>query len=111
MLNQILGQSVSAAPVVGMGVTKLGYTDRTPYTIIEIISEKEIVVQEDNAVRTDANGMSECQRYTFSPNPNGHKVVLTLRRSGRWIEKGIPDKKGATQYMIGERMKYYDYSF
>jgi len=110
MLNQLMAGS-SVKPEVGMGVTRLSYTDRSPYTIITVISEKEIIIQEDDARRIDQNGMSESQQYEFTPNPEGYTLTLTLRRSGRWIEKGCSDTKGATAYLVGQRMKYHDYSF
>lgn len=109
MLNRFLAAALK--PEVGMGVTRLGWTDRDPYTVVEILNDKEIVVQADKATRTDTNGMSEVQKYTFSPDPNGRKVTLTLRKDGRWIAKGEKSGRHATGWRIGERMKYYDHSF
>jgi hypothetical protein len=109
-------------PVIGMGVTMLGWTDRAPGTIVEIFKKGSflyIAVQADTYKRTDKNGMSECQQYEYTPNPNGYidhyrrsainanaPWVGTYQKeeSGRWL-------KGHGQLRIGEREKYHDFSF
>jgi hypothetical protein len=97
-------------PAVGMGATELCYTDRHAYTIVEVVSPKEIVVQQDTAIRTDKNGMSESQDYRFEANPNAKRVTVTLRKNGRWVVKGESAKNG-TCYAVGGRSEYHDYSF
>lgn len=99
----------SAEPTVGMGVTKLGWTDRYPYTIVEVINTRRIVVQEDNATRVDQNGMSDYQKWEFSPNPDSARIELAIGRDGQWREKG--SRKGDPVYKIGHRDRYYDFSF
>ena len=72
------------APQVGMGATLLCYTDRHACTVTKVfeVSKKLYVeVQQDFAVRIDGNGMSECQKYDFKPNPNGSTYTY------RWCEK------------------------
>lgn len=110
LINHAMGQSQDAVPEVGMGATELCYTDRWPFTIIEVINEKTIMVQVDHAQRTDSNGMSECQEYEFTPNTSSEKVVITRRKSGAWIRRGEP-MKGGTRFLIGHRSKYHDFSF
>lgn len=107
MLNQFLEATLT--PEVGMGVTRLGYTDRSPFTVLKVISERMIVVQEDKAIRMDTNGMSECQEYRYERDPNGTIYTLTKRKNGRWAIKGTNGK--GTGWQIGERLAYYDYSF
>lgn len=85
----------------------MGWTDRHPYTVVEVISPKKIVVQEDTATRTDSNGMSDSQSYTYAANPDGKKCILTLRKSGKWMRVG---SEGSV-FIIGRRMAYHDYSF
>jgi hypothetical protein len=109
-------------PVIGMGVTMFGWTDRNPATIIEIFEKGTylyIQVQADKYTRTDSNGMSECQDYEFTPNPNGRtryyrrklddsnaSWVGTYQKieNGRWL-------KGDDSIRIGERDRYHDFSF
>lgn len=100
--NAVKGQPT---PVVGMGVTLLSWTDRYPGTIVEVSkSGKSITIQEDFADRIDSNGMSECQDYTYRPNPDAPKVVYRLNKRGQWAHKG-------QKLRIGERERYYDFSF
>ncbi|MCK9567518.1 hypothetical protein M0R72_01050 [Candidatus Pacearchaeota archaeon] len=98
-------------PVVGMGVTGLGYTDRYPYTVIEVIDDKTLRIQEDKATRTDTNGMSESQSYDYEADPKGKILTIVLRKNGQWhvkIPKVVPE---ATRFQVGVRRKYHDYSF
>lgn len=106
-------------PVVGMGATVLHYTDRSPATIIEVTKIGKylaIVVQGDNAKRIDTNGMSECQTYEYTPNPEGGKTTYRFKNEAweaiyfntdtkRW------KKSGGSGLRIGEREKYHDFSF
>jgi hypothetical protein len=96
-------------PEVGMGATVCSYTDRKAYTVVEVWHAL-VVVQEDRAIRTDTNGMSECQSYRYEANPEGVKLTFTLRRDGRWVLKGESLKGGAV-LNLGDRNAYHDYSF
>lgn len=60
--NHILSRATigQPEPTVGMGATLLGWTDRHACTIVEVSMERDrivVTVQEDNAKRTDSNGM------------------------------------------------------
>lgn len=93
-------------PIVGMGATMCLYTDRVPYTVIKVVSDRKIIVQADNAKRLDNNGMSESQDYEYTSNPEGEVKVLTFRKDKCWRVMGD------TQYFhIGSRIKYHDYGF
>lgn len=99
--------TTSNLPELGMGATIQVGSDSYPGTIIQITRNgKRIVVQEDLATRTDSNGMSECQEYTYQPNPNGAIHIATLRKDGRYRITGCK-----TPISIGFRRKYYDFSF
>jgi len=105
-------------PVVGMGATLLSWTDRNPATIVEVNTKKRyIVVQEDHAVRVDSNGMSEAQEYHFTPNPDANRRIYRKVKSGEWVEHQINPETGrlvqsrSAGLRIGERDKFYDYSF
>lgn len=111
LINQLSGNSTSPVPVVGVGATLLHWSDRTAGTVVEVSPNgKRIVVQEDVATRTDKNGMSESQNYTYAPSPNGRKFVYTLRKNGAWVAEGQPLRNGE-RVGIGYRSQYYDYSF
>ena len=90
-------------PEVGMGATRLYYTDRRPYTIVRVISPVTIEVQEDRATRADTNGMSECQSYTFEPDPDAPVIRVRLTKRG-WSHRGAV-------FLLGRRECYHDHSF
>lgn len=117
MINYLMSGTVGAPkPEVGMGATKLGWTDRNPATIIEVLKGgKVIVVQADDAKRVDNNGMSESQEYEFTPNPNASREYYKLDKNGAYRSAYMNENGrlvfGSGQLRIGERDKYYDYSF
>ncbi|MGA0178868.1 MAG: hypothetical protein ACO3IC_07970 [Burkholderiaceae bacterium] len=105
-------------PTVGMGATLLSWTDRNPATIVQVnMAKRYIVVQEDDAMRVDSNGMSEAQEYVFTPNPNNRLRIYRKVKSGEWVEHYVnPETNRLVQtrgcgLRIGERDKYYDFSF
>jgi len=99
--------TTSDIPMIGMGATIHIGSDSHPATVIQVTNNgKRVVVQEDNATRTDSNGMSESQSYTYEPDPNGAIYIATLRKDGRYRVTG-----GKMPISIGFRRKYYDYSF
>ena len=109
LTNLLMSRSRQSNPEVGMGATEIMWTDRRAYTIVEVRNPKTIVVQEDNAKRTDNNGMSESQRYEFTPNLEGEKIVVTLRKNGKWIRRG--ESQNGRSFVVGYRTAYHDYSF
>lgn len=123
VMNNIMSRAVigQPAPYVGMGATLLGWTDRYPATIVQICTNKageivEIQVQEDDAKRIDQNGMSEDQDYEYTPNTSGTCYRFKKDRKGMWREIRMGDKgrmvfTGGRGLRIGEREKYYDFTF
>lgn len=100
------------APAPGVGATIVMYSDRHAATIVEVsASGKTVTVQQDTATRTDTNGMSDCQTYTFAPNPAAPLQVFTLRSTGRYVPKGVPTKSAGMSLAIGTRQEHYDFSF
>lgn len=110
MMNRIIENNYSSSkPVVGMGATYLGHSDRHPYTVISVSkSGKTITVQADNAKRIDNNGMSESQTYEYTPNPEGAIRTCRLSKDGNWRMSGGDYRP---VIMLGRREEYYDYSY
>ncbi len=106
LFNRLDENRKPPTPEVGMGATVLMYSDRHAATVVEILSPKRILIQEDIALRLDKNGMSESQEYAYGRNTSAVKREFSLRKDGRWKEA-----KGSTVLMLGERDHYYDYSF
>lgn len=98
---------MATTPEVGMGATVNHWSDRTACTIVEVSGNlKRITLRADKTTRTDNNGMSEMQTYSYAPNPEGGLYYATLRKDGRYRLTG--SKESVT---IGVRNQYYDFSF
>ena len=90
---------------VGDGVTICYYTDREAGTIIKR-TKNTITYQQDKAIRTDNNGMSDCQEYRYERDPNGKIEVY------HWSHKyGCFRNSKNHLYVINGRHEYFDYSF
>ena len=98
-------------PEVGMGGTIQIGSDCYPVTIVDVFpNRKTIIIQNDKSVRTDNNGMSESQEYTYLRNTMAAKEKFTYRKNGYWIRKGSSMSQGSPLF-IGHRRRYYDFSF
>jgi hypothetical protein len=114
LVNTVMGNSATE-PEVGMGATIISWSDRHAATIIKVAYNRRgyvtsIVVQEDDAKRTDSNGMSDAQSYEYTPNTNNSTTTFTLRQNGRWVRQG-ESMKGGQRCAIGYRDTHHDYSF
>jgi len=98
-------------PEVGMGVSQFMFSDVNPYTIVEVMSPRRIVVQADDYTRintTEENFFSEKQEYEYTPNPKGVMRILTLRKNGHWHQEGQDMK--SDRWWLNLRMRHYDFS-
>jgi hypothetical protein len=104
---------------VGDGATAIGWTDTYAGTIIEA-GPRRVVWQEDKATLLNRDELTVTpggfaahwegvQRYSYERNPNGRRTVYTLRKNGRWIEKGAPLRSSAR--IVPGRCKHHDYNF
>ena len=117
MTNYLLsGTKGQPTPVVGMGATKLCWTDRHPATIVEVLKGGKLIgIQKDNCKRIDSNGMSECQEYEFTPNTSGSIEYYKLDKKGAY--RGVTKNENGrfiftgNQLRIGDRDRYHDFSF
>ena len=107
-VNLMAAQSLQIAPEAGMGCTILMWSDRHAATIIEVRGRK-IAVQRDKAARSDDDGISECQSYTYKPDIDASVVLFSLRRNHQWVREG--DSMRGQTLLVGHRKEYHDYSF
>lgn len=103
-------------PEVGMGATLLHWTDRTAATVTAW-DGTVVTVQEDNVQRVDTNGMSETQRYEYTPNPDGRLRFFKRNSRGQW-KRCDRSESGRWKFLgngegllLGRREHYYDFSF
>ena len=102
-LNNWMMAQYGVDPEIGMGATILGWTDRYPATIVKV-TPTQIHVQRDLYRRIDKNGMSEIQQYEYEEDRQAPVEIF------RKTKRGLRDKAG--HYLsVGERERYYDYSF
>jgi YD repeat-containing protein len=106
--NLMADEAIDAAkPEIGTGATIVSWTDRHAGTVIEVSATgHKIVVQEDTAIRTDSNGMSDAQAYRFERDTAGRLIEATRRKDGSYRVKG-----GTQRVLIGTRSRYHDFGF
>lgn len=78
-------------PVVGMPCCEVMYTDRYPYTVTEVISEKKILVKPNEYKTLDYYG-EEYEIGAVAKDTPGE--VFTKRRNGRWVRHGSDSHNG-----------------
>lgn len=116
-LNNHIASRIINQPEIGMGATLLGWSDRKAATVIELFKKGKynyVVVQQDNATRTDKNGMSDSQHYDYTPNLEGSKTTFRILENGFqkvYVNHNNRFVNTSGGVMFGERDEYYDYSF
>ncbi|MDX1492956.1 MAG: hypothetical protein R3253_02700 [Longimicrobiales bacterium] len=109
-LRPMLSWVRAVTPSVGDGATLVVGSDRYPYTVVEVKTQKRIVVQEDDAEWVGPRRMpTESQTYQYTPNPENPKVEISLRKGGSWCRVG--QRGSGSYFMVGSRRKYLDPSF
>lgn len=92
---------------VGDGLSLCPWTDWNAYTVIARKDTPKgftLTIQQDDAIRTDNNGMSDSQTYRFEKNPHGRIETVKWSTKKNWFTCG--------RYIVAlGRHCYYDYSF
>ncbi len=110
IINRVMENDAPQEPFVGMGATELCWSDRHACTVVQVLSSTRVVVTRDKATRTDANGMSDQQSYTFESNLDPARgITIRKAKDGRWYSSG--GMKRGTCYALGYRSEHYDFSF
>ena len=102
-----LFNEVDPVLAVGMGATMNLFSDRRAMTIIEVVSPRKIVVQENNTRCLDYYAGN----YEVLEELVGGTYTFTLRKNGTWVEEGQPKKYGSVTLTVGFRHHYIDPSF
>lgn len=112
-------------PVVGMGATLLGWTDRHPATLVEVtefagskVWKWEVAVTEDDFKVTAGSQHDGSAAYDFTPATDGYREIFRFnRKTGEWVhgynnrDTGRFCASRGKGLRIGERDKYHDPSF
>ena len=80
--NRLMEGAQEIVPEIGMGATELMWSDRYPYTVVEIVSKNRIKVQED-IYTMQSNG-----DYEFKSNLDGVIKTLIKTSHGWKVLKG-----------------------
>lgn len=92
---------------VGDGISLSPYSDWDAFTVIarrETPKGFVLTIQEDKAIRTDCNGMSDAQTYRYERNPEG------ITREVKWNTKKNWFTADGYRVRLG-RHSFYDYTF
>ncbi len=112
-------EMLSLKPVVGMGSTEIGWTDREPFHIVKVCTATKIVVRAAKAERDTTwkpeiipgGFVGHCvnnseQRWFITPGePGAREVELRRHKDGRWYSKN------GVRFGVGYAAKHYDYNF
>lgn len=118
-VNKLMSSSKIQEVKVGDGATLLLYSDRNPCTVTKVDEKKNytlVEVQEDSYKRTDSNGMSDSQEYTYSQNPNGRTYLFQIKNNVAQEVVLNPETKrlnkaNSAKIYFGKREKYHDFTF
>lgn len=103
--NWLMAGAKQPVPKVGDGATICMWTDRHAATIVKV-TPTQVHVQEDIATRTDSNGMSDCQEYSYQRNPGAEVRIFRLNKYGQYRQPS----RGCS-LAIGVRRSYHDFGF
>ena len=111
---------------VGTGVTHIGYTDRTPYEVIRVVSDKTLEIRTMKAELDPAfkpnvipggfagHVTNVCdQKWIITPDPDGRVIRIRHTKRMQLIDGNITKvwtHKGS-KFLVGRAVKYYDYNF
>lgn len=105
LVNYVYSRAQTPEPAVGIGATILMWTDRRAATIVKV-TRTQVHVQEDVSTRTDGNGMSESQAYSYAPDPDAPVRIFRRTKNGAYR---APHRGNGL--LIGTRETYHDFSF
>lgn len=96
-------------PEIGMGATLCVGSDRYPYTIVDIVTNKRtglatiLTMRADNFRLIGGSILSEHQEYEYTSDPAGVAIIVRKRSDGSWKVN-----RGETPVVIGVKNYYRD---
>ena len=109
-----MNNTTPTIPVIGMGATYCIGSDRYAGTIVYVsASGRSVFFQKDHAINIappEERCLGGSQEYRYEPNIHADVEVYTLRKNGRWIQKGC-GLVGYGHLSLGKRNHYMDPSF
>ena len=122
LMNRLQENKQAVEPEKGVGVTFYSWSDRHAGTIQRVWTEGRnsfIAVTEDEAKRTDKNGMSESQDYEYTERPDGYEYIYRRVTDSDEPWRSVRKVAGGRRWKlydhraisIGWRDAYHDFSF
>jgi hypothetical protein len=96
-------------PEVGMGATRVYWSDQRPYTIVQVYSNRCIDVRQCSAIGVN-DGQDYGQNWDITEVESNPLITVSLRKNGRWHQVGETMSSGS-YFIVGERRMYHDWSF
>ena len=96
-------------PTIGMGASMILFSDTYAMTIVEVINKRTIKVAYNKTKCLDYLG-DEYEILDELDTRMGTEI-FSHRKSGRWVEKGQPDKWTSVHLAVGVRHHSIDPNF
>jgi hypothetical protein len=114
---RFVGGTLELVPVVGMGATLLGWTDRHPYEVVRVVSPDCVIVRAmaaEGGLKKDhkfspggfcghVHDQETAQEWKITSKPDGRELRIRRTKSG-W-------RNGSEKFMMGRAVKFHDYNF
>ena len=96
-------------PEIGMGVTECVGSDCYPYTVVEIITPKKIMIAADKYIIASGSAHDGSAEWRYERDTKSTPTEVKLSKDGRWYTKG--GKLSGRRFYVGDRRYYYDPHF
>jgi hypothetical protein len=95
-------------PKVGDGATTCVFSDCNPATVTWVSpTGKTVKARGDNWKVVSGGEHDGSAEYEYSPDPNAYESTYTLRKNGRYVQKGESMRHGM-RLSVGHRRRYYN---
>ena len=97
-------------PKAGMGATELCWTDRHPYTIVEVSKSGKTLWATRDSVKVIRGSIQDgSAEYEFTSNLDAPRTKYTFRKNGLFVRHG--DSITGSTLLVGKREEYHDPHF
>jgi hypothetical protein len=90
-----MDEHMNGSPHKGMGATICFTVSKSAATIIKV-DRNNLMIRMDSLYHHE---------HIIIPNPQGMTAIFSLRKSGRYVMKGLEDKPCSAYLVIGKRIQ------
>ena len=95
-----MDENMNGSPHKGMGATICFTVSKSAATVIKV-DKNNLMIRMDSVYQHDAYNHG----HIIIPNPQGMTAVFSLRKSGRYVMKGLEDKPYSAHLILGKRIQ------